>query len=136
MLLVETYINISPGIGIGLFAKVKIAKETKYWIRNELFDKVISQVQLQSLEKIASDYFMKYGFFEKSGNWYLCGDHARFSNHSKSPNTRNHFNENGLLQYCTTSKIINANEEILIDYTEICLTCRDGVNFSDILMSL
>lgn len=129
MLLIETYIDTSPGKGIGLFAKKDIEKGTKYWLRNEVFDTVITEAQLDSFHKIASDFFTMYGFLEVSGNWYLCNDHARFSNHSETPNTQNHFNAKGLLEYCTISKNIKQGEEIFINYTEICMTCREGVAF-------
>jgi len=131
MLLIETYINISPGRGFGLFAKTNLIVGTKYWVRNEIFDKILLPEELNLLAPIASDYFTKYGFLERTGCWYLCGDNARFSNHSPVPNTQNHFSTSGLLEYCTISKDINIGEEIFIDYTNICLTCKDGVNFSE-----
>jgi len=129
MLLVETYIDISPGKGIGLFARTFLANGTKYWARNETFDKILSPAELDRLAPIARAYFKKYGFLEISGNWYLCGDHARFSNHSTNSNTHNFFDSNGLLEYCTISRDIDIGEEIFIDYTEICVTCKDGVSF-------
>jgi len=129
MLLVETYIEISEGIGIGLYAKNRILKGTKYWVRNEIFDKIISPSQLLRLNKLAINYIKKYGFLEVSGNWYLPGDNDRFTNHSKSSNTLNHFDNGGLLQYATVTKDIEIGEEILCDYSEICLTCKNGVFF-------
>lgn len=134
MLLVETYLDISPGRGIGLFAKFDLNIGTKYWIRNEAFDKVFSISELEALEEIASEYFRKYGFLEVSGNWYLCGDNARFSNHSPVSNTENHFDKNGVIQYSTVSKAIKAGQEIFIDYTQICETCKNGVTFSEAII--
>lgn len=133
MLLVETFLNTSPGKGVGLFAKFDIPKNTKYWVRNERFDKVISVTELKDYPLIASDYITKYGFLEKSNNWYLCGDNARFSNHSSSPNTLHLFNQEGLLQYCIALCDIHTGDEITCNYVEICLTCKNGVDFDIIL---
>ncbi len=134
MLLVETYLDISPGRGIGLFAKSDLPAGTKYWTRNEIFDKTFSIQELERLEKIASEYFMKYGFLEASGNWYLCGDNARFSNHSPVANTINYFDEKGIVQYSDILKTIRAGQEIFIDYTQICETCKNGVNFTEAII--
>ena len=134
MLLVETYIDFSPGKGFGLFTKTDLSTGLMYWIRDEVFDKVLTQTQIYLLKKIASDYFTKYGFLEISGNWYLCGDNARFSNHSASPNTQNHFNQFGLLHSCTIYNDIKSGDEILINYTEICQTCKNGIAFPESLI--
>lgn len=132
MLIVETYIDFSEGKGIGLFSNVKIEKGSIYWVRNEIFDKIISQANLDSLNPLASDYIKTFGVLETFENWYLCCDNARFTNHSKNPNTLNHFDKNGLMQYCTVLKNIEVGEEILCDYTKTCLTCINGVNFKEV----
>ena len=44
--------------------------------------------------------------------------------------TENFFDKDGLLVYSNASTNILAGEEIFIDYKEICLTCRNGVDFS------
>ena len=84
MLLYETEVkpSLNKDLGLGLFTLVKIRKGAKYWVRNEDFDKIISFQQLNSLMQIAKDYIEKYGFQETARNWYLCGDNARFTNHS------------------------------------------------------
>lgn len=129
MLLVETFINCTSERGVGLFSKKFIPKGTIYWIRNESFDSVFSKKVMATMEKLAINYIKKYGFLEKSGNWYLCNDNDRFSNHSLHPNSKNHFDENGIVKYCTTLCNIATGEEILCDYTEICQTCISGVDF-------
>ena len=129
MLIVETYLNVSPGKGIGLFAKCDLIKGQKYWIRNEVFDKIIPASLLESFDKVAYNYVVEHGFLEKSGNWYLCCDNASFTNHSSNPNSENHFDSQGLILFITASSYIYAGEEILCDYTDTCLTCQEGVNF-------
>jgi SET domain-containing protein len=131
MLLVETYIAHSPGKGIGLFSRVAIQKGTIYWVRNEIFDKIISPEQINTFTELAANYIFMHGFKEISGNWYLCSDNARFSNHSKNPNSLNHFDLAGLIEYSYAAKDIASNEEILCDYTNTCQTCINGVPFDD-----
>ncbi len=130
MLTVETYLDFSPGKGIGLYAREFIPKNGKYWVRNEIFDKIISASDVKSLDYLASQYIMKYGFLEVTGNWYLCGDNSRFSNHAKYSNSKNHFDSSGLLQFSTALFDINAGDEILVDYTEICLASAQDLNFT------
>ena len=129
MLVIESYMDISPGMGIGLFAKANILKGTKYWIRNEVFDKLISKKQYESLDKLAADFTEIHGFLEVTQNWYLCCDNASFTNHSNFPNTKYYFDRDGLVKYGVASKNIISGEEIFCDYTKICLTCKNGLNF-------
>jgi len=129
MLLVETYIAISERKGIGLFTKSFIPKGTVYWIRDEKFDRVFTKGQMLELRSLAIAYIQYHGFLEKSGNWYLCNDNARFSNHSSNPNTINHFDNDGLIKHSSMSQDINEGEEITCDYTEICMTCANGIDF-------
>ena len=129
MLLFETEVRESQikGLGLGLFTLVKIKKGAKYWIRDEDFDRVISLHQLNSLMQIGKDYVEKYGFQETSKNWYLCGDNARFTNHSEDPNTAQYFDGQRRLQYGYALRDIEVEEEILLDYSDLCLTMTNGV---------
>lgn len=129
MLLVETFIECTSLKGVGLFAKEFIKRGTTYWVRNESFDRVFTQERLSSLDGFAIRYIEKYGFLETSGDWYLCNDNARFSNHSYDSNSENHCDALGIVQYCTASRDINIGEEILCDYTKVCQTCKNGVDF-------
>lgn len=127
MLLFSTTVLPSPGLGLGLFALVDIPNGEKYWERDERFDKVIPIKEFESYKEIARKYIEYYGFQETENNWYLCSDNARFTNHSNTPNTTHYHDEKGTLIYCTTTKDIKAGEEILCDYKELCLTCKEGL---------
>ncbi|MEJ5995801.1 SET domain-containing protein [Pedobacter sp. Du54] len=129
MLLVETFIQSTSKKGLGLFAKSFLPKGTVYWKRNEEFDRLFTVEQFAKLDPIAADYISYDGFLETTGNWYLCGDNARFSNHSSTPNTKNNFDVQNLIVHSVVSVDVEAGEELLIDYTEICQTCIDGVAF-------
>lgn len=132
MLLVGTYLDFSPGKGIGLFANETIPKGTSYWLRNELFDRVFTEKELGMLERSAVDFIMKYGFKEASGNWYLCNDHARFSNHSPTPNSKSIYDSTGIVKYNIAVDEIKIREEIFCDYTEICAASKEGLEFPNL----
>jgi SET domain-containing protein len=132
MLVIETYVGTSEGKGIGLFAKQIIPKGFKWWVRNEKFDKKISIAKLRTYSHLAITFIKTYGFLEATGNWYLCIDNARFSNHSDTPNTSNILNEKGELISCIAAKEISANEEILCNYRETCLACISNLGFINI----
>ncbi|HWY10449.1 MAG TPA: SET domain-containing protein [Bacteroidia bacterium] len=125
MLIKNTVVKRSRGRGMGLFANVNIKKGEKYWIRDEKFDKPIPLSEFKSYKKIARDYIIHYGFQEKSKNWYLCSDNARFTNHSPKPNTENIFDNKGRLQYAIATKDIKKDKEIFCEYGKLCLTYRN-----------
>lgn len=129
MLLVETYLDYSEGKGLGLFAKHRIPKGEVYWIRNELFDKIITPCELSQLNELAIAYVKHYGCLEQNGNWYLCGDNARYSNHSNESHCVNVFTNEGLIFKLITGRSIESGQEILCDYRELCQTCNNGVDF-------
>jgi len=132
MLVVETYLTESGEKGIGLFAKELILKGEQYWVRNENFDKLSTQVQMETFDKMQRDFIKTYGFLETTGNWYLCIDNARFSNHSDKPNTINNINSRGELISCIASKNILPGEEILCDYRDVCMTCVSDLGFENL----
>jgi SET domain-containing protein len=132
MLIVETFLEDSPKKGVGLYSTHFIPKGNKWWVRNELFDKVTSKAEFEKLPLLAQEFIKTYGFLEPTGRWYLCIDNARFSNHSDSPNSENELNENGEIISCFAIRDINPNEEILCNYRETCQTCVDNLGFENI----
>lgn len=131
MLTVETYLDKSPGRGIGLFAKTDIRKGTTYWIRNEAFDKIISPEEIDLLPHLSMFFVKNYAFLENTGKWYLCSDNDRFCNHSYKANTTSEFDQDGLIIKCTALQDIKAGEEIFCNYMEICRSCIHGVDFEE-----
>jgi SET domain-containing protein len=131
MITVDTYLESSNGKGIGLFAKNIIPKGTIWWIRNENFDRVISEQELATYDDFLILFVTMYGCLEPTGNWYLCVDNSRFTNHSNTPNSSNNFNELGETISCIANKDIAPGEEILCDYREICLSCKNDLGFKN-----
>lgn len=133
MLLIDTYLNITTDSGIGLFSKCKIKEGDIFWVRNESFDRIITAQEIDHLPVITKNFMTIYGFQEINYNWYICIDNARFSNHSKFPNTIVTFNNEGLVESHIAAKNIEIGEEILCDYTKFCMTCKNGLPFIDVL---
>ena len=87
MLLVRTRLDLSQIDGIGLFADQFIRKDTIIWRFNPVFDLRFLEGELESLSQEALEQITKYSYRERSSGLYvLCGDDARFFNHSPDPN--------------------------------------------------
>lgn len=112
MFTVKTKIEKSEIHGIGVFADEFIPNGTVIWKYQENFDITLSNEQFEQLPKSAQEFFVHYGHYSKAeGGYVLCGDNARFTNHSKSP----------AMQMLTVTdsvavRDINIGEEITEDY--------------------
>jgi hypothetical protein len=129
MLIVCTYVDVSPQRGLGLFAKENIPKGSKYWARSEKLDRIISPAEFRAFSKKEADHINIHGCLEASQNWYLCTDDSKYTNHSAFPNSKAIFDAHGIVQFLIASRDINVGEEIFCNYIELCLTCKNGVNF-------
>lgn len=136
MLVVDTYLKTSERKGIGLFSSQFIAKGSPYWIRNVQFDRIISSKDFLNLDQLQQDFIRKYAFKERSGNWYLCLDNGRFCNHSDMPNTENVFDAGGELLACIAILDIQADDEILCNYRDLCEHCKAELDFLDRRLNL
>ena len=87
MLLVPTYIGPSKIHGLGLFAKEFIPKGTRVWQYQPGFDQAISPPLRASLPPLTEEMLLWFGYRDKTGWTYLCGDNDRFANHSEDPPT-------------------------------------------------
>jgi SET domain-containing protein len=87
MLLVRTRLGVSEIDGIGLFADENIARGAIIWRFDPSIDQRFSEDMLPRLSLGAREQIEKYSYREKhSGLYVLCGDDARFFNHSTEPN--------------------------------------------------
>jgi len=114
MLLVRTVILPSPIHGIGLFADQYIPANTVIWQFDPKFDVGYTESEFGMLSPSAQQHITKYSYFCAEMNlWVLCGDDARFMNHSDTPNT---FEEPGIRTIALSD--IHPGEEILCDYSQ------------------
>ena len=116
MLLVKTKLDVSPIHGIGLFADEFIAEGTIIWKFNDLIDLRFAEDRIEQLAESAREQIKKYSYREKhSGLYVLCGDDARFFNHSEDPNCLDIYS--GEEQDLTVARRdIKAGEELTCNY--------------------
>jgi len=87
MLLVRTILKMSSIAGVGLFADQLVEKGTVVWRFEPAIDIRLSTEQIDRLTETSRDQILKYSYREKQSRLYvLCGDDARFFNHSDHPN--------------------------------------------------
>lgn len=114
MLIVPTYLGLSKINGIGLFADERITKGTVIWRLLLGFDAAFSVAEVAGWPENARATINRFAYLVKGEHW-LCGDDARFINHSKVPNLSE-------LDFETTVALrdIEQGEELTIDYYELC----------------
>lgn len=127
MLLVRTHLAMSSIHGIGLFASEVIPAGTRIWKRHPLIDVSISADDLKTLSHPCHDQVLAYGYKQKrTGLYLLCGDDARFINHSTSANCIDRKDEDGTgATFARTD--IAVGEELTCDYAVIDQDYVDGV---------
>src|ERR1700744_3557046 len=81
MLLVKTFVAPSPIDGLGLFAAEPISAGTGWWRFDGAVDRVFEPMEFDDLCDLAKAHVLRSGFVQ-DGKYYLCGDDARFVNHS------------------------------------------------------
>ena len=115
MLTIKTKINISTIEGIGLFADQYIPKGTVVWKFDPSIDLVLSKEEIDRLSKPSQEQFYKYAYLDKErGKYLLCGDDARFFNHSPKPNCDETIDNDLTIAMHN----IEAGEELTINYKE------------------
>lgn len=115
MLLVKTYLDRSAIHGIGLFAGERIAKGTVVWRLEPAIDLQLGEAQIGALHPVARAQIEKYTYLDRAlGTYVLCGDDARFFNHSEAPNCLDYPDAHG--GTTVAARDIEAGEELTSDY--------------------
>jgi SET domain-containing protein len=112
----EVKVATNPKMGLGLFAKEFIPKNSITWKFVEGVDTKISLKQFDELNDAQKEYFTKYGWIEKGeeGFYYSSGDLSNFMNHSYTPNL------DGKQECLIAVRDIQVGEELFVDYSEFC----------------
>jgi len=76
---------ISNEIGYGIVATKFIPKGTITWVQDKL-DREFSPLEVYNMEGVYKDVLGKYTFRNNKGNYVLCWDNARYTNHSFNSN--------------------------------------------------
>jgi uncharacterized protein len=116
MLLVKTRLGLSKISGIGLYANTFIPKGTVIWRFTPTIDLSFNEVEYQLFKKeYDCERIDNYVYRSKiSGCYILCGDDARFINHSFEPNTID--TQDDIEGLTIASRDIYPGEEITSNY--------------------
>jgi SET domain-containing protein len=121
MLLVKTRIGPSTIEGVGLFADEFIPKGKRMWALSNKIDTTYTGEEVQNLaEPERSDILgLHYSYLSKDiGRYVICGDDARFINHSDNPNMVPMPEDPGKEPDDVAARDIQKGEEITYDYRE------------------
>jgi len=114
MLLYKSYIKPSAIHGIGLYTAEPIEKGRLMWKFTPPFDVAFTDDLWKLLHPDAATYIRHYSYLcHFSKLWILCGDNARFYNHSDTPNTEQ--DPTNIYQDLAL-RDIKVDEEITCDY--------------------
>ena len=114
MLLVATELRESRIHGIGLFAAQQIKKGTPVWRFSSLIDLRLEHGIIQRLALPARSQIDSYVYLDnRTHELILCGDDARFFNHSPIPNVIDDPSDPHL---CIAARDIEFGEELTQDY--------------------
>jgi SET domain-containing protein len=117
MILVSTYLSSSPIEGLGLFAKLPIQKGAVVWKFVPRIDALLTKEEVNALPTITRELCLRYAYYVPvTGKYVLCGDDARFVNHSDTPNTAGAYPEGDPYGIDIAIRDIDAGEEITCDY--------------------
>jgi len=120
MLRINTYISESVIHGLGLFAAEPVSAGTVIWRFDPPFDVTFVKDTLGVLPPPARELVEKYAYFEKALNQYvLCGDDARFMNHSTTPNTEER------TRFTIALRDIKPSEELTCNYESYEIDCSN-----------
>jgi len=111
MLRVRTYVGQSPIEGVGLFASEPISRGAIIWKYDARFDMTVDLDAIPAEDWHLREWVMRYGYQpEDEPHYIICGDNARFMNHSPTPNADDVGN-------LTIARVdIAAGEEITCNY--------------------
>jgi len=125
MLLVTTFLDRSSIHGIGLFADTFIRSGTVIWRFDSYVDRRLTAAEIEQLAAPCRQQILRYTYREKmSGLYVLCGDDARFFNHSQDPNCTDLDDDSGGVTVAIRN--ISAGEELTCDYGLFDLDLLEG----------
>ena len=111
MFLVPVRLGRSPIHGFGVFAVDGIPAGTRVWEFTEGVDYRIPDADVQRAPEPYRAEILKYAYKDSTGDYILCGDAARFMNHSDDPSC----DDSGDL-YTVAIGDIAAGQELTCDY--------------------
>lgn len=116
--IVKTRLCRSPIEGLGVFAAEDIPEGAVVWSFNPLIDRIVGIGETAALSPAERGFLDHYAYLDtRLGRYVLCGDNARFCNHSEDANTRGAYPDDGPEGGVDIAvRAIAAGEEITCDY--------------------
>ena len=116
MLLVKTYLAPSRIHGIGLYAAQPIPAGTVVWRLHPALDLELTDADMAELSDPAREQIRRYTYLDLvRGTHVLCGDDARFFNHSDHPNCHDFPDADG--GTTVAARDIGEGDELTSDYS-------------------
>lgn len=110
MFKVPTYLAPSPIHGTGVYTAVPIPAGTVIWQYDSPVDWEILPAEMASIPEPYQSRLRHFSYLDERGIYILCGDNAKFMNHSSEPNC----DDGGLTT--VAARDIEAHEELTCDY--------------------
>lgn len=111
MFLVPVRLAPSPIHGFGAFAAARIPAGTRVWEFTDGVDYRIPDEDVQRAPEPWRSELLRYAYKDSTGDYILCGDAARFMNHSEDPSC----DDSGDL-YTVALRDIEPGQELTCDY--------------------
>lgn len=112
MFRIPTYLDRSPLQGVGVFAGSSVRAGQRIWEFTEGVDLRLAPELVASVPEPLQARLRRYCYLEEeSGLYVLCGDNARFMNHSFEPNC-----DDSSVAWTVAIRPIEAGEELTCDY--------------------
>ena len=111
MFIVPIRLGRSPIHGFGVFAVEPLPAGTRVWEFTEGVDYRIPARDIERCPEPWHSELVKYGYRDAAGDYILCGDAARFMNHSEDPSCDDSGDE-----FTVTLRDIAIGEELTCDY--------------------
>jgi len=83
---VATVVKASPIQGVGVFAAQFIPANTVIWDFTSGVDWKLAPAEIASFPQPFQSRLRRYCYLDEDGVYVLCGDNAKFMNHSEAPN--------------------------------------------------
>jgi hypothetical protein len=111
--------QVDLAIGLGVVATGPIPRGSITWVKDPL-DRVLAPAEVAALPSICAGDLEHYSWVDRSGNYVLCWDIARYVNHACDPNCL--ATEWG---FEIAVRDIAAGEELTNDYANIGMLPRE-----------
>lgn len=125
MLRVATFVAPSEIAGMGLFAGTDLDAGTVIWEFDEGVDWRLTREEFERFPEPYRGRLRHYVYVDEAGMYVLCGDNAKFMNHSATPNCDD---PDG--RVTITRHPVRAGEELTSDYRRFDVESRKhGLDF-------